>query len=91
MAVNAQLEDYRQPVPLPEDFMRKLGGGYGFTKIDLADAYNQIQLALESQKKLALSTRIGVIRQCRLPFGIKSAPGYFQNIMEQPTRDLDGV
>ena len=27
----------------------------------------------------------------RLPFGIKSAPGYFQEIMEQLTRDLRGV
>ena len=27
----------------------------------------------------------------QLPFGIKSAPGYFQEIMEQLTRDLRGV
>ena len=26
-----------------------------------------------------------------LPFGIKSAPGYFQHIMEQLTTDLKGV
>ena len=26
-----------------------------------------------------------------LPFGIKSAPGYFQEIMEQLIRDLCGV
>ena len=39
--VNPQLEDHRQPVPLLEDLMRKLGGGYSFMKLDLADAYNQ--------------------------------------------------
>ena len=33
--------------------MQKLAGGYGFTKIDLADAYNQIALGPESQKRLA--------------------------------------
>ena len=33
----------------------------------------------------------GVLLQKRLPFGIKSAPGYFQEIMEQLTRDLRGV
>jgi len=91
VTVNAQLDDHRQPVPLPDDLMRRLGGGYGFTKIDLADAYNQIQLASESQKRLALSTHRGVLLQCRLPFGIKSAPGYFQQIMEQLTSDLTGV
>ena len=91
VTVNPQLDDHRQPVPLPEELMRKLAGGYGFTKIDLADAYNQVPLAPDSQKKLALSTHRGVLLQKRLPFGIKSAPGYFQNIMEQLTSDLKGV
>ena len=71
--------------------MHKLGGGCGFTKIDLADAYNQIPLSKESQKKLALSTHKGVLLQMKLPFGIKSAPGYFQEIMFQLTSDLKGV
>jgi len=71
--------------------MQKLGGGYGYTKIDLADAYNQIKLAPGSQRRLALSTHRGVLLQQRLPFGIKSAPGYFQEIMEKLTSDLPGV
>ena len=65
--------------------MQKLGGGYGFTKIDLAEAYNQIPLSPESQKRLALSTHRGVLLQLRLPFGISSAPRYFQEIMIQLT------
>ena len=89
--INPQLEDHRHPLPLPEDLMRKLGGGYGFTKIDLADAYNQIKLAPTSQRRLALSTHKGVLLQKRLPFGIKSAPGYFQQIMDQLTKDLPGT
>ena len=91
VTVNQQLETHRHPLPLPEDLMRKLGGGYGFTKIDLADAYNQIKLGPESQKKLALSTHRGVMLQMRLPYGITSAPGYFQEIMDQLTSDLSGV
>ena len=91
VTVNSQLEDHRQPIPLPEDLMRKLGRGYCFSKIDLANAYNQICLSPDSQKKLALSTHKGVLLQKRLPFGIKSAPGYFQEIMEQLTQNLRGV
>jgi len=91
VTINPQLETHRHPIPLPEDLMRKLGGGYGFTKIDLADAYSQIQLGPESQKKLALSTHRGVLLQKRLPFGISSACSYFQEIMEQLTQDLQGV
>ena len=91
VAVNGQLEPHRQPLPLPSDLRRKLSGGCGFTKIDLADAYNQIPLSEESQKRLALSTHRGVLLQTRLPFGISSAPGYFQEIMTQLTSDLPGV
>ncbi|XP_062521210.1 uncharacterized protein K02A2.6-like [Corticium candelabrum] len=91
VTVNPQLETHRHPLPLPEDLMHRLGGGYYFSKIDLADAYNQIPLGPESQKRLALSTHKGVLLQKRLPYGISSAPGYFQEIMEQLTSDLSGV
>ena len=91
VGINDQLEDHRHPMPLPEELMQQLGGGFGYTKIDLADAYNQIMLSPESQRRLALSTHQGVLLQQRLPFGIKSAPGYFQEIMESLTCDLPGV
>ena len=91
VTVNQQLEPHPHPMPLPENLMRKLGGGHGFTKIDLADAYNQIMLASESQRRLALSTHRGVLLQTWLPFGISSAPGDFQEIMDQLTSDLQGV
>ena len=71
--------------------MQRLSGGYYFTKIDLADAYNQVKLSPESQRRLALSTHRGVLLQTRLPFGISSAPGYFQEIMDRLTCDLQGV
>ena len=61
--------------------MRTLGGTHYFSKVDLADAYNQTELRPESQKRLALSTHRGVLLQKRLPFGISSATGYFQDIM----------
>nr|KAG5694861.1 hypothetical protein BaRGS_028789 [Batillaria attramentaria] len=56
VGINDQLADHRHPMPLPEELMQKLGEGFGYTKIDLADAYNQIKLAPESQRRLALST-----------------------------------
>ena len=91
VSVNPQLAEHRHPIPLPEELMRKFGGGHLFSKIDLSDAYNQIQLSPASQEKLALSTHRGVLLQQRLPFGITSAPGYFQEIMDQLTKDLPGA
>jgi len=49
--------------------MNKLGGGYGFTKIDLTDAYNQIKLGPISRKRLAVSTPCSLLLQNVLPFG----------------------
>ena len=71
--------------------MHRLGGGAGFIKIGLADAYNQIRLASESRKRLALSTHRDVLLQNVMPFGISSVPGHFQQIMDELTRDLSGV
>ena len=88
VTVNPQLEPHRYPMPLPEDLMHKLSGGIW---IHLADAYNQIMLGPESQKRLALSTHRGVLLQRWLPFEISSAPAHFQEIMDQLTSDLKGV
>nr|KAG5702950.1 hypothetical protein BaRGS_034723 [Batillaria attramentaria] len=54
-----QFNDYGTPAVPIQELMQKLGGGFGYTKIDLADAYNQIKLAPESQRRLALSTHRG--------------------------------
>ena len=35
---NDQLEDHRQALPLLEEFMQKLGGAFGYSKVNLADA-----------------------------------------------------
>ena len=57
---NDRLQMPQQPTPLPE-LMQKLGGAYGYTKIDLATAYNHIKEAPESQRRLALNTHRGVL------------------------------
>ena len=91
VTVNHQLETYQHPIPSSDDLMQKHSGGNYFTKIALADAYNQVKLSPESQRWLALSTHWGVFLQMRLLFGISSAPGYFLEIMDRLTCDLKGV
>jgi len=71
--------------------MRRLGGGCGFTKIDLADAYNQVRLGPKRRERVALSTHRGGLLQNVLPFGLSSAPGYFQQVIDEITSDLPGV
>ena len=75
VTVNPQLKAHRHPLPLSEELMRRLGGGYGFTKIDLADAYKKVRLGPKSRERLALSTHRGVLLQNVLPFApLESVP-----------------
>ncbi|KII72917.1 Transposon Tf2-6 polyprotein [Thelohanellus kitauei] len=89
--VNETLEDHRYPIPSPDGLLNQLGGCHYYSKIDLSEAYNQVKISPESQKRLAISTHKGVFLQTRLPFGIKSAPGYFQELMAKLTAGLQGV
>ena len=90
VTVNPQLEPHRYPMPRPEDLMQRLGGGHGFTKVDLADAYNQILLAPESQKRLALSTR-GVLFQMRLRLASAQPLVTSRKKYGKLTKDFQGV
>ena len=72
VGINDQLEDHRHPLPLPEELMQKLGGGFGYTKTDLVDAYNQIQLTPESQRRLAINTH-------HSPWGTRAAKTSFES------------
>ena len=55
--------------------LRRLDGTHITSKVDLADAYNEIELGLESQRRLFLSTHREVLLQTRLSFGIRIATG----------------
>ena len=48
--VNAHLETHCHPIHTQEKLMQKLSGGYGFTKIDLADACNHLHLVLNHRR-----------------------------------------
>ena len=65
VTVNSQLETHRQPLPLPEELMHKLGGGYGFTKIDLV-----IPLKASYLKKVYLQQYLQINTNTLLAFNI---------------------
>ncbi|UYV64498.1 K02A2.6-like [Cordylochernes scorpioides] len=59
-----------------------LAGGEKFSKIDLRDAYNQLELDDESQLYTVINTHQGLYKYTRLPFEISSAPALFQKQMD---------
>lgn len=63
VTLNKHLMDYKYPLPRIDEIFASLQGGQLFSKLDLANAYNQL---------------VRVYRMKRLPFGIKTAGAIFQ-------------
>lgn len=55
-------------------------GGEHFTKLDFANAYNQLELTEKTKKLLCWNTHRGIHKPNRLPYGTKAACAIFQKI-----------
>lgn len=89
--LNSVLEDHQYPLPLPDDIFSTLTGGKFFSKIDLADAYLQVMVEDDSKHLLTINTHRGLYVYNRLCFGVKAAPGIFQQAMDTMLAGLTGV
>ena len=80
--VNPVCKLNRYPIPKIEDLFATLRGG---------KAYQQIPLDEESKTFVVTNTQKGLFRYTRLPYGISSAPGIFQRVMEGLLQGIKGV
>ena len=85
----SKLDHY--PIPNIEYLFTKLAGGQSFTKLDMSQAYQQILLDEDSRNLVIINTQRGLYRYNRLPFGVLSAPGIFQRVMESLLGCISGV
>ncbi|RWR98464.1 hypothetical protein B4U79_04942, partial [Dinothrombium tinctorium] len=79
------------PIETIESITSKINGAKYFTVLDLDHGFLQIELDEESSTLCTFTTIWGRYRFKRLPFGIKSAPEVFQQVINQIFQDLDGV
>ena len=91
LTLNRVCKVERYPIPKIEDLFAKLSGGVLFSKIDLSQAYQQLELDEESKQFTVINTHRGLFHFNRLPFGILSAPGIFQRAMDSPLSGIPGV
>ena len=89
--VNPSLEIDQYPLPLPEDLMAALTGGYKFSKLDLSAAYQQMILDEDLHPYVVINTQKGLFKYLRLPFGVASALALFQQAMDTILQGLSHV
>ncbi|XP_055614964.1 uncharacterized protein K02A2.6-like [Toxorhynchites rutilus septentrionalis] len=91
VTVNPSLEVDDHPLPTIEKLFATVAGGEKFTKIDLTQAYMQLEVKECDREILTLSTHKGLYRPTRLMYGIAFAPAIWQRLMEQVLNGIPGV
>ncbi|XP_075526568.1 uncharacterized protein LOC142558304 [Dermacentor variabilis] len=81
----------RHILPTVEQVLGLLGDATVFSKLDATASFHQVKLAEDSQELTTFITPYGRYCFCRLPFGITSAPEYFQKQMARILEGQEGV
>ena len=89
--LNDSLEPNQYPLPTPEEIFSKLSQYRVFSKIDLSDAFLQVELDDEAKKMLTINTHCGLFQVNRLQPGIKTAPGIFQQLIDTMMSGAEGA
>ena len=82
VTINQEPEIDQYPLPKPENLFATLAGGKRFTKLDLSQAYQQLELDDPSKMLVTINTHRGLYRYNRLPFGVASAPALFDTVLQ---------
>ncbi|XP_055589638.1 uncharacterized protein K02A2.6-like [Uranotaenia lowii] len=89
--VNEAIVRERFPMPVVEEYLARLGHGNVWSKLDIKEAFHQVELAEESRDVTTFITNRGLFRFKRLPFGLVTAPEIFQRIMEEILAGCQGT
>ncbi|XP_041767451.1 uncharacterized protein K02A2.6-like [Anopheles merus] len=89
--LNSALRPHEYPLPLPEDIFAKLAHSKLFSKIDLSDAFLQVEVDPRHRPLLTVNTHRGLYTYNRLPPGIKVAPAVFQQLADTMLAGISGV
>ncbi|XP_064475629.1 uncharacterized protein K02A2.6-like [Ornithodoros turicata] len=78
-------------MPTVEENLSKITEAKVFSKLDANAGYWQAPLSRESRELTTFITPFGRYQFLRLPFGIATAPEFFQREMSRILQDLDGT
>lgn len=89
--VNEAVLRERYPMPVVDEYLARLGKNMIRSKLDIREAFLQVELAPESRDATTFITSKGLYRFKRLPFGLVSAPEAFQRTMDEILIGCEGT
>ena len=78
-------------MPILDDLISDLNGSTVFSKLDLSNAYHQLELDEASRHVTTFTTHAGIRRYNCLLFGVNAAAEIFQNTISKILSDIPGV
>nr|CAI5817405.1 unnamed protein product [Callosobruchus analis] len=90
-SVNKVIDSEHCVLPLPDDIFASLSGSKFFTVLDLKGAFQQLEISDSSKELFTINTHMGLFRYNTLTYGISSAPGIFQSVMETILSGMSNV
>ena len=88
---NCAIQRVRYLIPTVADISQALNGCKFFSKLDLSQAYHQLELDERSRYITTFSTHFGLYRYKRLNYGTNAAAELFQHTLQTVLHGLDGV
>ena len=88
---NLAIKRERHITPTVSEIIQDLNGATVFSKLDLNQGYNQLEISPSSRYIPTFSTHIGLWRYKRLNFGVSSAAEVFQNAIRSTLSGLNGA
>ncbi|UYV80232.1 K02A2.6-like, partial [Cordylochernes scorpioides] len=91
VTLNKYLDTAAYPLPTQQYLFSTLAKGKYFSKLDLRNAYLQLEVDPGTRPLLTINTHKGLFRFKRMPFGLANAPSYFQSVMDRVLTGIGGV
>ena len=88
---NTAIKRTRHPIPTLESVSMELNGASFFSKLDLCQAYHQLELSPESRHITTFCTHLGLFRYKSLNYCSNAAAELFQRTLLQTLQGIKGI